>query len=163
MKKRITFTLTVGCLLMLCWMDGAAKSKARQFRGNREAKPFTYNLPKINKVELLHLEEHAEGWNGKIEASKILSNTEAKTVASLWRALPYKSLSATCHNPAYGIRFFAGDKLLVFATICYDCDNIRFDTPELGRTQGFYGDSKKGQQLLEIFRTAFPNRSTSRR
>lgn len=112
----------------------------------------------IDKVELFKLKREGDLWNGDIESSQTVEGPEAQKIASLWRTQTFLPYSATCHLPGYALKFFAQDKLIVYATLCWECDNIRFHTPNLTRTQGFGGRDRKGQQLLGVFRAAFPEK-----
>jgi hypothetical protein len=156
MRRPIQIASLAWCLLLLSSLSPIGEAQSRRFRGNKEAKPYTVSLPAVDKVELLSLGQQAEMWDGKIVASKTLDGGEARKVAALWRAQNYRSISAICHYPAFGIRFYAQGRLLAFATLCWECDNIGFIAPRLDRTQGFDGEGKKGQELLRIFRAAFP-------
>ncbi len=131
-------------------------AQSRRFLGNEEAKLFTRNLPTVDKVELLKLKKNGDLWNGEIESSKMVEGVEAQKTASLWRTQNYLPDSAICHYPGYAIKFYFKDKLIAYATLCWECNNISFETPNLKRTQGFGGRDKKGQQLLQVFHTAFP-------
>ena len=162
MKKRLHTHVTF-CLLLMLGVSLVTEAQTRRFRGIKEAKSYTFNLPAIDKVELLYIGGQGEMWNGKINDSKTLAGSEAQGVAYLWRRLAYRSISPDCHNPAYGIRFYSQGKLLVFATVCYECDNIEFVIPQLERRQGFLGDSRTGQSLLRVFRSAFPQSADLRR
>ena len=148
------------CLTLLLLLTVAIvpinSGQSRRFQGRKEVLPFTRNLPAIDKVELLKLKTEGDLWRGEIEANKILEGAEAQNLASLWREQTYTPYMAACHNPAYGIKLFSGEKLLVYATLCWDCNNIGFITPKISGTQSFDGRGKKGQQLLQIFRAAFP-------
>ena len=156
MRKPVRIIGLAWCLFFLLWVAPTGEGQSRRFRGNKEAKPYTLGLPVVDKIELLSLGQQAEMWDGKIVASKTLDGDEARKVAALWRAQSYRPISAICHYPAFGIRFYSQGKLLVFATLCWECDNIGFVTPRLNRTQGFDGEGKKGQELLRIFRAVFP-------
>ena len=159
MKRKLT---NLGCLfscsvLILCTAS-ASFAQSRRFSGNKEAKPYTRNLAPIDKVELLKLKRKGDLWNGEIESSKTVEGPEAQKIGSLWRTQTFLPYSAMCHMPGYALKFFAQDKLIVYATLCWECDNTRFQTPRLTRTQGFGGRDRKGQQLLGVFRAAFPEK-----
>lgn len=105
-------------------------------------------------MELLKLPP-GDVWNGEIEASKTVEGAEAQKIASLWRRQTFLPYSAICHMPGYAVKFYVRDKLIVYASLCWECNNIGFHTPKLKGTQGFGGRDKNGQQLLAIFRAAF--------
>jgi hypothetical protein len=146
------------CSLLMLLMSPAEARHVRRFAGNKEAKPYTRDLPAIDKVELLKLDlSHSEMWNGKdVEAMKTIEGREARKIASLWRAQAYRSSSAICHEPSYAIKFYSKDKLIAYASVCWMCNNVAFVTPELRRTQGFNGKGIQGQRLLQVFQNAFP-------
>ena len=159
MRKQLGATnYGVTCLLVILLAVSVGFSQKRRFAGNREARPFTRDLPAIEKVELLKLKTQGDLWQGEVEAAKIVEGAEAQRLASLWRAQTYLPDSAICHNPGYGIKFYSGDKVIVYASLCWECDNIGFITPDLKRTQGFGGRDEKGQRLLQVFREAFPGK-----
>jgi hypothetical protein len=143
------------CLLLLTAMSTVSNGQSPRFTGNKEAKPHTYILPDIDKVELLKLKKIGDLWDGSIEATKIVEGDEARRIASLWRTQRYLTYTASCHLPAYAIKFYSSGKVLVYASLCWDCDNIDFINPKLKDTQGFDGKGKKGQQLLEVLTRAF--------
>ncbi len=156
MNTRNNFGHLFSCSIVIVCAALITVAQSR-FPGNKEAKPYTVNLQSVDKVELLELQRKGDVWNGGIKSTKTLEGVEAQKVASLWRSQTYLPYSAICHLPAYAIKFYSQDKLLVYATLCWECDNIRFKTPDLTQTQGFGGGDKKGQRLLGVFRKAFPS------
>ena len=150
--KKLTY-LTV-CGLLICWAAAVSSGQSR-FHGNSEARPYTLDLPPIDKVELIKLTTNGDLWNGEIEAVKVLEGVATQDIATLWRSQTYLPYSAICHLPAYAIRFYEKDKVILYATLCWQCDNIRFELPKLKATQGFGGRDRKGQKLLAVFRKAF--------
>ena len=113
----------------------------------------------VDKVELLKLEKVGDSWKGNIEASKTLEGDEAKKFVSLWAAQSYDYLdSAICHTPSYGIKLYAKGELVTNATICWDCNNIEFLKPKWENTWGFDGTGAEGQELLQVFKEAFPEK-----
>ena len=147
-----------GSLLLALCVASTQLAQSRRFAGNKEARAYTRDLQAIDKLELLKLKKDGDLWNGEIESTKTVEGADAQTIAALWRSQTYLPYSAICHFPAYGIKFYAKSKLVVFATLCWDCDNIAFETPFINRTQGFGGKDKKGQALLDVFRTQFPDK-----
>jgi hypothetical protein len=146
------------CAVLILCAASASFAQSRRFPGNKEAEPYTRDLVQIDKVELLKLKRQGDLWNGEIEASKTVEGPEAQKIASLWRTQTFLPHSAICHMPGYALKFYAQEKLIVYATLCWECDNIRFQTPKLTRTQGFGGADKHGQQLLGVLRAAFPEK-----
>jgi hypothetical protein len=141
-------------LLVWCFVP-AVVARTPRFRGLKEFLPYTRNLPRIDKIELLKLELKDDRWDGKITASKVLKGAAAQRLASLWRRQTYTSNLSACHEPAYAIKFYYHEKLIGYASVCWSCNSIFFITPNLHRTQSFAGGDKRGEQLSEIFRLAF--------
>jgi hypothetical protein len=141
-------------LLVLCIVPQVV-ARTPRFWGHKEFLPYTRNLPRIDKIELLKLELKDDRWDGKITTSKVLQGAEAQKVASLWRRQTYTSNLSACHEPAYAIKFYYHKKLIGYASVCWSCNSIFFITPNLHRTQSFAGGDKRGEQLSEIFRLAF--------
>lgn len=115
---------------------------------------YTRKLPRIDKVELQKLKTK-EIWFESVEATKLLEGKEAQAIAALWRTQNFDSSSAICHYPVFGIKFYSQGKVIFYASLCWDCDNIVFIGPALGAAQGFNGGSRKGQELLRVFTGAF--------
>jgi hypothetical protein len=116
----------------------------------------TRNLPQVDKVELFKLKKQGDIWTGEFSAQKTVVRNEAEMVAELWRKQSFDSDDAICHNPGYAIKFYNRDKLLVYATLCWDCDNIEFLTPKLEKRVGFDGGGIK-QELLKYFENTLAN------
>ena len=144
--------VAVGLVLFVS-LTSLAQSPA--FNGNTEVKPYTVNLPSVDRVELLKLKKVGDLWQGEIEATKTVEGSEAQKFASLWRTQNYLPYTAACHFPGYAVKFYSGEKLVTFATVCFECNNIGFKVPQLQGTQSFGGRDRKGKQLLKVFRTAF--------
>jgi hypothetical protein len=146
-------------LLLILWIVPSVVgvvSKTPRFRGRKEFLPYTRNLPPIDKIELFKLEEKEDEHSAsKIVDTRVLKGAKAQTIASLWRRQTYTSSDSACHEPGYAIKFYDRGKLLVYASVCWSCNNMYFIIPNLHRTQNFAGYDKKGEQLSEIFRLAF--------
>ena len=151
-KLKSTRVLT---FLLVLFMVPGVVGRTPRFRGPKEFLPYTRNLPRIDKIELLKLELKDDRWNGEVAASKALQGAEAQKLASLWRHQTYTSSLSACHEPAYAIKFYFREKLIGYASVCWSCNSIFFITPNLHRTQSFLGGNERGEQLSEIFRLAF--------
>jgi hypothetical protein len=116
---------------------------------------YTRRLPAVDKVELQKLKQ-SEMRIESIEATKILGGKQARHVAALWRGQRFRSRSPDCHYPAYGVKFYSRGKLVLYASLCWECDNIILLEPSLGEKQGFDGDSPAGKRLLELLKTSVP-------
>jgi len=152
-ENKLILSSVLTLLLVLCIVPGVL-GHAPRFRGQKEFLPYTANLPRIDKIELFKLELKDDHWDGEIVASKVLKGAEAQKVASLWRRQTYTSSVAACHEPAYAIKFYARERLIAYASVCWSCNSIFFITPNLHRTQSFAGGNKRGEQLSEVFRLA---------
>jgi hypothetical protein len=125
----------------------------------KEAAPFTKKLSSIGKIELIKLKVKGDLWDGSsIEGIQIVEGKKAEEIASLWRTQDYEYDASACHFPAYAIKFYAKDKVILYATLCWQCNNICFRTPKMKRCQGFEGKSGKGARLLKVFTDAFSER-----
>lgn len=109
-------------------------------------------LPQIDKAELFQLKKHGDLWNGEFERETSLVGDEAQDVARLWRAQSFSSDSPICHNPGYAIKFYDRDVQVVYATLCWECDNIELLKPQLDKYVGFDAQGAKGQELLKYLK-----------
>ena len=155
MSQKNTFGKYVILALLLLCVASAASGQSRRYVGQKEYLPYTRNLPRIDKVELLKLKLTEDRWDGEVLSTKVLKGAAAQKVASLWRRQTYTSALAACHYPGYAIKFYSHGKLLVYASVCWSCNNIFMITPKLTRTQSFRGYDRRGEQLSEIFDSAF--------
>jgi hypothetical protein len=146
--------------LLLCLMP-AALGQSRRYLGRKDYLPYTRNLPRVDKVELLKLKLKDDRWDGDILATKVLRGVDARKVSSLWRRQTYTSALAACHNPAYAIKFYSQGKLLVYASVCWSCNSIFMITPKSTMTQSFRGYDGRGEQLSKVFDSAFTEVSQS--
>jgi len=142
-------------LLLLLWMVPITSGQSHRFRGRREYLPYTRNLPPVNRVEILKLKLIEDQWDGGILDTRVLVGAKAQKLASLWRGQNYTLALAACHNPGYAIKFYSRGKLVVYASVCWSCNNIFMIRPKLATTQSFRGYDRRGEQLSEIFDTAF--------
>jgi hypothetical protein len=123
-------------------------------RGNSSRAPV---LRTIDKVELLSIESRM-GDIENIVATKMIEGQEAQKIADVWRGQGWNGYSAAaCHQPPYAIKFYSKGKLILFATVCWDCHNMSFITPDIKKWVEFDVDSKESLKLKEIFQKAFPS------
>lgn len=120
-------------------------------------------LPEIDQVEVLTLgfefgEEStlsrlSTGWDGfPIHLATIVVDPRVVTaIADLWRTLPTDE-QARCHIPAYGVRFFADNIMILQASICWECNNIWMLIGEERTSYHFNGQSEPAQRLLRLLR-----------
>lgn len=147
---RLRWSVLVIALFALS-LNNSASAQTTNF------KPYTVRLPAVDKIELLLLKDGGEEWNGEVAETKVVTGRAATNIARVWRTQNYYGGMAACHAPNFAIKFYRGEKLIAFATVCWACNNIGFRTPTLSQTQSFDGRSPKGQSLLKIFTDAFPS------
>jgi len=146
-----TIKVLLACLVLLSVSLPGCKRSA--------SSPNTTGLPRIDKAELFKLTKHGDLWNGEIERETILVENEAQDVARLWRAQSFSTDSPICHNPGYAIKFYDRDLQIVYATLCWECDNIEFLTPQLDKYVGFDAQGSKGQELLKYLKDRLESQS----
>jgi hypothetical protein len=92
-----------------------------------------------------------------VVARKTVTGRDAAEIADLWRSLPTgRDYQYMCFNPAYGLRFRNGGKLLLKTSVCWECQGLTF--PALSRTVewGFDAKSEPAQKLLKVLQTHVP-------
>lgn len=147
--------LTVACSVMLLAVTGVCADEGWVRKINQRMRPYTKLLPSVDRVELQTLEPWSHGLNPTVIETKTIEGEAAKGIAALWRKQDWNyKFSAACHEPSHAIKFFSGDKIILDATICWDCYNINIHQP-ITNSQGFDTNSKAAKQLLQIFVEAF--------
>ncbi len=113
----------------------------------------TRQLPDVTRVELRLIR------NGKdqvrVLASKILLNDEAKQFTKVWRGLK-RGVGAGCFVPAYQLKFYSNDQLLLETDVCFHCHNLTLPNGGLFEHWGFDADGKSGQALLKSLKALLP-------
>jgi HEAT repeat protein len=123
---------------------------------------YTSELPPVTRVEISRI-SRADSKNYPAPDSKTfpvgdekhgaivhaqtnLIGPTAFEIANSWRRLHFGyEFQAACHEPAYGLRFFSGKKLLFETSVCWGCHN--FTVP--GAFMGFDAESADAQRLLQ--------------
>ena len=126
-------------LILFCLASSTAVSA--QTKQTDEDTPFLQsvtNLPTVDKIEILAIEWIQTNrkeidctqsdivcskFPGKILASKTLSGEDANKISKLWRSLENGN-GAGCFAPAYVLRFYQKDKLLLTTDVCFHCCNV---------------------------------------
>jgi hypothetical protein len=121
----------------------------------KQAERYLQKLPAIEKVELVKFKQDENVRDSQVERSIFVEGARARKVGSLWRTQTYGPDKSVCHYPAYAVRFYVKGQPLVYATVCWACNNILFFAPDFQGGLHFAGDDKNGQQLLEMFKEAF--------
>lgn len=86
-------------------------------------------LPPITSVEVVSLRNIDADRVDQYLASAthapsvMLYGADAQRIAGLWRSLP-PGEQARCHVPHFGLRFYADEKILCEASICWKCNNV---------------------------------------
>jgi hypothetical protein len=98
-----------------------------------------------------------DGLHGVI-ARKVVHGADAEAIASLWRTLPMgRDYQAMCFEPAYGLRFRRGGKVVLKSSVCWHCQALTFPAPPLGTIEyGFNAQSESAQKLLNLLQTHVP-------
>ncbi len=132
-------------------------------------------LPDIEKVELFYYRgkkrdpfyedapppgaDRQFGMLVDVISSKTLISTEAKSFASMWRKL-LRGSGAGCLAPAYRVRFYADNKMILESDLCFHCHNLTFKTNENGKGEiwGFNAAGKSGKELLAKLQELLPEK-----
>jgi hypothetical protein len=135
---------------------------------NRNAKPFTSDLPNVDKIEVYQLDTDAEGHVRGVTATHVVEGAACQTLASLWRKQTYDwHFAAACFGPAYAVLFWHQGKLMVEGQICFDCSQIVF-TKEITRGdirngvayQGFDVHTPQSHQLHKLLANLFVSKTS---
>lgn len=158
-KSHLLNSSLVALLVLLSLTECRAQDDYQRLvrEQSRQAVPYTKRLPVVDKVELIKIAEHGEdGRIISIGGTKIIEGREARQIAAVWRmqTWDYRE-SGMCHQPPFAVKFYARGKLLLYASICWECHNIVIIEPVNGG-QGFHPRNWRGQKLLGLFRAAFP-------
>jgi hypothetical protein len=162
MKRSVFLVIAVLVLAVVSLPDGTTDAKPRRFRAKKIFKPVTVNLPDVDRVDIHRLKFQEHGRDPVI-ATRQLTGEEAQKLATMWRTLTYLPVSADCHFPRHAITFKKGDTVVAEASICFECNNISFQTPQLfptdgiGTTLGFDNQDAVGKKFQALFENSFPN------
>lgn len=85
-------------------------------------------LPEVDAVELVDLKGLQPNGVSYMRIAKNapfvrVKGETAQQIAHLWRQLPPDE-QARCHLPPFGLRFYAGNKLLVQGSICWHQNSL---------------------------------------
>jgi hypothetical protein len=113
-------------------------------------------LPDVDAVELvdlrgIKLHQVKEYMRAKDASHVRVKGETAQQIAYLWRQLPPDE-PMRCHLPPFGLRFYAGNKLLVQGSVCWQCNSIWIEEngEDLGYT--FDGEHKHSRQLFALLK-----------
>ena len=111
---------------------------------------YTRKLPTVTKIELHQITKH----DGQVQilSSKTLLGDDAEQFANLWRHLKRGS-GAACFVPAYNVKFYSGESLVLDTEVCFGCDNLTLPNGASNKQWGFDGNGPEGQALLSALKT----------
>jgi hypothetical protein len=96
-----------------------------------------------------------------VNATKTITGQEAQDIVAVWRKQRFtRYTEAACHQPPYALEFYSKGRVVLFATICWMCNNVNFITPDIGQWVYFDSDSKEAEMLKAVFKKAFPAEKT---
>jgi hypothetical protein len=142
------------CALTLLFCTASADVAQRSLT-KKQARLYLRNLPAVDKVELVQFGSDPKVREHEVVARKFVEGGRARRLASLWRAQTYGPDRSACHDPVYAVRFFVKGKELVYASVCWGCNNILFFAPDFIGGLHFEGEGNKGEQLYQFFKEAF--------
>ncbi len=83
-----------------------------------------------DSIDLLRIVEDDSGdfqtgehWRFRVTSRTRLENKEKEDVFRLWNSLP-DGETARCHIPKFGLRLNYKDRESVYASICWECNNL---------------------------------------
>ena len=150
---------------------GAAMSA--QDKAKREILPFdkyVIGLPAVDRVEILAVVPLIEMKNGdckrsdiicngppvRIVASKELIGIDADKICPLWRKLR-RGNGAGCFAPAYVLRFYQKEEVLLVTHVCFHCCNITLPREGGNEIASMCGDETANRNLKEFVTRALPH------
>jgi hypothetical protein len=177
-KRRTKVLIALGVLLAIGGIAAWQRDSILRAYVSYSVRTVTTALPHSDRVEVFHLSGTAfardeadrpkpgEGFpiraygsaEAKILGRTTLNGTDAEALAAMWRAQTFDwGLQALCHSPAYGLRFYSGNKLTFETSLCFHCSNF-YVTDLLGSGWwGFDSKSPTAQELLRRIQEIFPD------
>jgi len=113
----------------------------------------------INEVRFSRSAD-AEGLETKVIKSVKLNGSEAERFTAVWRNL-HTGVGAGCFSPAYLVKLYFKEKLLLGSTICFHCHNLTLPIGESSEIHPFDADGPTGRQLLKAIQNALAKSSTA--
>ena len=136
--KNVIYAASILALLLCC----PIYAQQTQTDDDPAYQKYVMSLPAVDKVEILAVTGFPPNeWKNadctkpdiickrpnrlpvRILASKTLSGEGANRITMLWRKLR-RGNGAGCFAPAYVLRFYQKDKLLLATEVCFHCCNI---------------------------------------
>jgi hypothetical protein len=116
---------------------------------------MTYLLPLLACLVALNAEAAPEtirvtDLQAKPQVVKILQAREAEELGNAFDNLPWDNTPGTrCHTPGYRLERLSDGKVVLDATICFACDNVRYSIPAGKGTHGFSPSTKASRRLQD--------------
>jgi len=120
---------------------------------------YTRELPTVDTVEVNEVRlgsNYSQGFETKILKTVTLRGAEAERFAKVWRVLN-NGEGAGCFSPAYMVKFFADQKLLLGSTICFHCRNLTLPTGNTSEIHSFDAVGPTGKNLLAAIQASLAN------
>ncbi|HKA21152.1 MAG TPA: hypothetical protein VKN18_22935 [Blastocatellia bacterium] len=92
----------------------------------------------------------------RVVASKELIGADANRITRLWRKLRGGN-GAGCFAPAYVLRFYRGEELLLITDVCFQCCNITLPGEGGDGIAGMCGDVTANRNFKEFVTRALPH------
>lgn len=115
----------------------------------------TQRVAPIDSAEILRLSREVSIVDGRVEVKKTniavrqIQGVGAQQIAILFRQLPFGN-QARCHFSPFALRFFRDGEELLYASICWDCNNIWITENGVHKYAEFDADAEVSQQLLRL-------------
>ena len=87
-----------------------------------------------------------------------LSGEQTEDVLKLWHSLP-PGEAMRCYFPAYGLRFYHGQRRLAQVFLCWQCNYLAGEIENAPYGKSFDGEHETSRQLLSLCQTAFDHDS----
>lgn len=117
-------------------------------------------LPEIDAVEVVKLVGVNAGNVSKYMQKAVnapyvrVADELAQQIVDLWRQLP-SGMSARCHTPPFGLRFYLRGELSLQASICWRCNNIYGYAEGNKVSFAFDAESEPSRKLLSLCKKIF--------
>jgi hypothetical protein len=145
------------------------KRKSEWDKITRKYKRYTSELPQVTTVQLSRISRtsaeqgpppnakyfpvHDHKKSAIIHAQTNLVGANALQIADEWRSLEFGwEYQALCHEPAYGLRFYRGKKLLFETSVCWECHNFTVRDGFMG----FHATAPPAQRFLQSLNRHLP-------
>jgi len=127
---------------------------------------YTRSLAEIDRVEISEVSfgrtADSKAYETKVINSVTLKGSEAARFMAIWRNLN-SGVGAGCFSPAYLVKLYSGEVLLVGSTICFHCHNLTLpvgESSESSEIHPFDADGPTGRKLLKAIQDALAKSST---